>query len=98
MAKLKMSSRTVRCVHREAEASMIATQLLLAQGALAMPEAKGKDEAAVCSPRQVLREIRREILGGVSPQRRRHFEIRLRECRRERRVRSLRKATGDRNR
>jgi hypothetical protein len=87
MAKLKMSSRTVRCVHREAEASMIATQLLLAQGALAMPEAKGKDEAAVCSPRQVLREIRREISGGVSPRRRRHFEKRLRECYRERRGR-----------
>jgi hypothetical protein len=29
-------SRTVRSVHREAEASMIATQLLLCQGALAM--------------------------------------------------------------
>ncbi len=31
--KVKLMSRTVRSVHREAEASMIATQLLLCQGA-----------------------------------------------------------------
>ena len=91
MAKVKMSSRTVRCVHREAEASMIATQLLLAQGALAMPEANGKDEAAVCSPRQVLLEIRRELHGGASGQRRPDFGQRLRDCRRERRVRKTAK-------
>jgi hypothetical protein len=87
MAKLKMSSRTVRCVHREAEASMIATQLLLAQGALAMPETRGKDESTVCSPRQVLLEIRRELLSGASPQHRQDFEKRLRKCCRERRAR-----------
>ena len=91
MAKMKMSSRTVRCVHREAEASMIATQLLLAQGALAMPEAKGKEEAIVCSPRQVLREIRRELLGTGSPRRRLPFSERLRDCRRERRARKTAK-------
>ena len=35
LKKMLLMSRTVRLVHREAEASMIATQLLLCQGALA---------------------------------------------------------------
>jgi len=91
MAKLKMSSRTVRCVHREAEASMIATQLLLAQGALAIPETQDTDQAIVCSPRQVLLEIRQEISDSLPPRRRRAFGKRLRECRRERRVRKTAK-------
>src|SRR6516165_1455258 len=33
LAKMKLHSRTVRLVHREAEGSLLATQLLLAQGA-----------------------------------------------------------------
>ena len=37
LKKVTLMSRTLRLVHREAEASMIATQLLLCQGALAMP-------------------------------------------------------------
>ena len=56
-----------------------------------MPEAKGKDEAAVCSPRRVLLEIRRELLGGVYPSRRPHFGKRLRDCHRERRDRKTAK-------
>jgi hypothetical protein len=71
LSKVKLMSRTVRCVHREAEASMIATQLLLAQGALAMPEATN-DEAVACSPRKVLLEIRRELRHG--------FPLRTKKC------------------
>jgi len=68
LKKIKLESRTLRLVHREAEASMIATQLLLCQGAAALPsqnfqEITNSDECApvMCSPRKVLLEIRREI-------------------------------------
>ena len=53
-------SRTVAQVHREAEGSLLATQLLLAQGALALaPTASGRSELP--SARKVLLEIRMEI-------------------------------------
>jgi len=68
LKKIKLESRTLRLVHREAEASMIATQLLLCQGAVAIPpqnfqEITNPDECVpqMCSPRKVLLEIRREI-------------------------------------
>jgi hypothetical protein len=87
LGKVKFLSRSVRSLHREAEATMIATQLLLAQGALAMPEAAAGEETSVCSPRQVLLEIRRAMQGGLPAGKRRRFSERLRHCRRERRVR-----------
>ena len=66
MKMLKMTSRTLRLAHREAEASMLATQLLLVQGALAMPKPSVAGELpAMCSPRKVLLEVRREITGRV---------------------------------
>jgi len=61
--KVKLMSRTLHLVHREAEASMIATQLLLCQGALAVPVAEKGALPVMCSPRGVLLEIRREISG-----------------------------------
>jgi len=88
LGKVKLMSRTVRCLHREAEATMIATQLLLAQGALAMPEAAAGEEAAVCSPRKVLVEIRRAMQGGQPARIARRFSERLGRSRRERRLRS----------
>lgn len=98
LAKVKLSSRTVREVHREAEASMIATQLLLAQGALAMPKPRTLSDAAddeprvMCSPRKVLLEVRREL--GNLPRKpgRGDFCQRLGTCERERRQRSSPKA------
>jgi len=94
LAKVKLLSRTIREVHREAEASMIATQLLLAQGARALPKAKTEEEPRVmCSPRKVLLEIRRELSGRLGPRRRGRFSQRLKECCRERRERSSAKAT-----
>jgi len=64
LGKVKLVSRTVRLIHREADGSMIATQLLLCQGALAMSTTSVKDELPVmCSPRKVLLEIRRDING-----------------------------------
>jgi hypothetical protein len=60
--KLKLSSRTVRLVHREAEASLLALQLLLAHADLALRPKRSAGEPAI-SPRQVLKAIRREMKG-----------------------------------
>src|SRR5204863_9162168 len=58
--KLKLSSRTVRLVHREAELSLLATQLLLAHADLALRPTTGAVAGApAISPRKVLIEIRR---------------------------------------
>jgi len=90
LKKVKLLSRTVRLVHREAEGSLLATQLLLAQGGLAVRprrQVKGQTTTDLCSPRQVLLEIRREMNALTGPRRRRAFSIRLEEARRERRPR-----------
>jgi len=63
LKKVTLMSRTLRLVHREAEASMLATQLLLCQGALAMPAPKKGALPVMCSPRGVLLEMRRDISG-----------------------------------
>jgi hypothetical protein len=60
LGKVKLMSRTVAQVHREAEGSLLATQLLLAQGALALP-AKATGQGVLPSVRKVLLEIRAEI-------------------------------------
>lgn len=88
LSKVKLMSRTVRCVHREAEASMISTQLLLAQGALAMPNPRRAEEPIMCSPRAVLLEIRRAIREGSSVDPKQSFWKRLSQSRRERRRRT----------
>jgi hypothetical protein len=86
MKKLKLMSRTVRLVHREAEASMIATQLLLCQGALAMPAAKEETSPVLCSPRRVLLEIRKDL--ACLPRTLRPFGERIAQAIREQRVRT----------
>jgi len=93
LAKVKLMSRTIREVHREAEASMIATQLLLAQGVRALSKAQKEEPRVMCSPRKVLLEIRRELSGRLGSRRRGKFSERLKECCRERRERSSPKAT-----
>jgi Transposase DDE domain len=60
LGKVKLMSRTVAQVHREAEGSLLATQLLLAQGALALP-ATASNKAVPPSARKVLLAIRAEI-------------------------------------
>jgi len=86
LKKLKLESRTVALVHREAEGSMLALQILLAQGALAMPRRGGRPTPQA-SPRKVLLEMRREILAELPKRRRRRLGTRLREAQRERRQR-----------
>ncbi len=79
----------MRLVHREAEASMIATQLLLCQGALALPAPKSTDEVPLsCSPRRVLLEIRRDIRDLTFPH---DFTPRLTKAHRDRRPRKTAK-------
>lgn len=84
LKKVKLAGRTVRIVHREAEASMLATQLLLCLGALAMPPSSSADSPILCSPRKVLLEIRSEL---TTAQPRRDISRRLTTAQRERRPR-----------
>jgi hypothetical protein len=85
LAKVKLHSRTVRLVHREVEGSLLAVQLLLAQGARALALLGRK--AQVSSPRQVLQEIRREIQGRLGPRQRGPYLQRLGAAVRQRRPR-----------
>jgi hypothetical protein len=84
--KMKLESRTVKLVHREAEGSMLALQLLLAQGALAMPKRVGKPKPQA-SPRKILLEIRTEIRSAQAGRRRECFAKRLQRAQREQRQR-----------
>ncbi len=85
LKKVVLMSRTVRLVHREAEASMIATQLLLCQGALAMPVPRQGSLPVMCSPRGVLLEVRRDIAGRSKP--RKPFAERISQAQRDDRLR-----------
>jgi hypothetical protein len=60
LGKVKLMSRTVVHVHREAEGSLLATQLLLAQGALTQP-ATASGQIVPASPRKIVLEIRTDI-------------------------------------
>jgi len=97
--KMKLVSRTVRLVHREAEGSWLALQLLLAQGVLAQQQrivacqkiSQEQAAEALYSPRQILVAIRQEMRGG----RRRgqaSYEERLRAAWGEQRERTSAKA------
>ena len=77
--KLKLSSRTVRLVHREAEASWLALQILLAHADLALRPKQTEGEVVI-SPRKVLVEIRR-VLNGAANRRRESYHNRLQRCR-----------------
>lgn len=85
--KMKLESRTIKLVHREAEGSMLALQLLLAQGALAMPKYVGKPTPQA-SPRKILLEIRTEIQTAQAGRRRPSFAKRMQKAQRERRKRT----------
>ena len=91
LAKVKMVSRSVRLVHREAEGSLLALQLMLAQGVLAMRPVAGGGVEPVCSPRKVLMVIRQEMYGLLRRGQAKYYE-RLLEAKRERRERRSAKA------
>ena len=91
--KVKLQSRKIRMIHREVEASLLAVQVLLAQGAYAILVLGRK--TAVSSPRQVLLEIRRQIQGRLSPRQQGRCQQRLAKMERERRNRKTTKANPD---
>jgi hypothetical protein len=88
--KVKLMSRTVAQVHREAESSLLAVQLVLAHGALAL-DGGGAAGSVLPSARQVLLEMRAEICYAtgmyLGPRQRRSYLERLRAARKVRRRR-----------
>lgn len=86
LAKVRLMGRTVREVHREAEGALLATQLLLAQGARATGGRR-------CSPRKVLLAIRAVILGRIGVRQKRAFQKRLAKALREDRQRKSSKVS-----
>jgi hypothetical protein len=79
--KMKLSSRSLRLVHREAELSLLATQILLAHADLALrPATEAASGEPVIRPRQVLIEVRRE-LEATAQRRRKSYHHRLERCR-----------------
>ena len=76
--KLKLASRTVRLVHREAEVSLLATQILLAHADLALRPQQNVGAPAI-SPRKVLIEIRKE-LNDAATRRQGAYHQRLEGC------------------
>jgi hypothetical protein len=88
LAKVKLLSRTVRLVHREAEGALLATQLLLAQGVRAMGPQSSTDAPKRCSPRKLLLAIRKVIDGKIDVRDAKTYTKKLRNAMRESRVRT----------
>jgi Transposase DDE domain len=89
--KLKLTGRTVALVHREAELSLLATQILLAHADLALRPETAPD-GPVISPRKVLIEIRKEIDAAAKPKVK-SYRQRLARCRAEVRAQASPKST-----
>jgi hypothetical protein len=81
LSMVKLTSRKVSLVHREAEGSMLAAQLLLATTAMKLPATQLR--TAKASPRQALREFRREFRYLVPCRRREPLGLRLSRAVRE---------------
>ena len=96
---VKLVSQTTVMAMREAEVSLLACQLLLGQGALALKvggKQSGRDELK-CSAAEVLREIRRELDAVRRPAPRTSFARVLQLTGRDRRERTspkVRRATA----
>jgi hypothetical protein len=89
LSKVHLVGRTVRSVHREAYGSLLACQLLLAQGAWALRGAGDRACAVVpCSPRQALLAVRKELQAAMKSDRRESYRERLARGARERRRRT----------
>lgn len=90
LSKVRLVGRTVRSVHREAYGSLLACQLLLAQGAWATSGSRDRasSSAEPCSTRRALLAVRGELRAAMAPSRRATYRDRLSRCTRERRERS----------
>ncbi len=89
--KLKLTGRTVALVHREAELSLLATQILLAHADLALRPATATGDPVI-SPRKVLIAIRKEI-DAVAKPKVKTYRARLAGCRCEVRTQTSPKST-----
>ncbi|HEV3445326.1 MAG TPA: transposase [Gemmataceae bacterium] len=94
LAKVRLLSRTVREIHREAEGALLATQLLLAQGERGV-RTGSSTSAARCSPRKVLLAIRDVIMGKIGIRKKGAFQKRLAKALREERQRTSSKVSRD---
>jgi hypothetical protein len=91
LSMVKLRSRTVASIHREAEGSLLATQLLLAMAAESIPaRAEGK-----VSPRQAVRELRREFQQLAAKRRTRPLSHRWGQALREQRIRRTPKSSRE---
>jgi Transposase DDE domain len=89
LKKVHLVGRTVRSVHREAYGSLLACQLLLAQGAWVLRTARGRASGVrPCSPRQAILAVRKELHAAMKKDRRESYRDRLARCERERRQRT----------
>jgi hypothetical protein len=89
LKKVHLVGRTVRSVHREAYVSLLACQLLLAQGAWALRGARDRTSTVVpCSPRQAILAMRKELQAAMKADRRESYRDRLARSARERRKRT----------
>jgi hypothetical protein len=86
LKKATLMGRTMAQVHREAQASMIATQLLLCQGTMAMRAVAKNGLPVMCSPRRVLLEARHDISARKEPTS--PFAERIAGAEREQRIRT----------
>jgi hypothetical protein len=88
LAKVKLSSRSVALIHREVEGSLLAVQLLLAQGLWARAALVAK--SAPVSARSLLVEIRKEIdrVRGTKVRTRGSYRKRVQSAQRKRRERT----------
>jgi hypothetical protein len=91
LCMVKLASRTAASLHREAEGSLLATQLLLAMAAESLPAST----QAKPSPRQAVREIRREFQRLIGRRRSPPLSHRLTRAIREQRERLTPKASRD---
>jgi hypothetical protein len=94
LKKFKLSSRTVKLIHRELEGSLLALQILLAHADLALRTNDRTGEIAI-SPRKVLIAIRREIAGTGGTRRAPTYRQRLERCRAETRCQTSPKASRE---
>ena len=90
LKKVHLVGRTVRAVHREAYGSLLACQLLLAQGAWALRGARDRTSAVVtpCNARRAILAVRAELKAAMKADRRESYRERLARCARERRQRA----------
>jgi Transposase DDE domain len=93
--KVKLSSRTVRLAHREAEVSLLALQILLAHADLALRSIEAAATGApAISPRKVLIEIRKELTGATN-RKKQSYHQRLQRCRADARNQTSPKASRE---